>query len=127
AGGPGGGLTAVDLADGQGGGGDPAGRRRTDRGRAVLLDRPPGLALGAAAEPLGRLPAAFRAAEGRAVLGGLRTGSHAEKVAAASDSGASRTLVTPGRAARLRARSRRGLRAVKGSCPRLRDRFTLTD
>src|SRR5918996_540653 len=78
AGGAGGGLSAVDLADGQGGAGDAPRRRRTDSGRAVLLDRAPCLALGAAAEPLRRLPAAFGAAVGRSVLRGLGTGSHAE-------------------------------------------------
>src|SRR5581483_10685835 len=61
--------------------------RRTDRGRAVLLDGAPGLALGAAAEPLGRLPAALGAAVGRAVLGGPGTGSHAETVARGTDNG----------------------------------------
>ena len=76
AGGAGGGLPAVDLADGHRGRGDPAGRRRPHGGRAVLLDRPPRLALGAAAEPLGRLPAALGAAVGRPVLRGFRTGSH---------------------------------------------------
>lgn len=71
-------CSAVDLADGHRGRGHSARSRRTDRGRAVLLDRPPGLALGAAAEPLGRLPAALLAAVGRTVLGGLGTGSHVE-------------------------------------------------
>ncbi len=83
----GGGLPAVDLADGQRGAGHPARRGGPDRGRAVLLDRAPGLTLRAAAEPLGRLPAALGAAVGRAVLGRLGTGSHAETVARGTDNG----------------------------------------
>lgn len=77
AGGAGGGLPGVDLADRDGGRRDPAGRGRPHGGRAVLLDRPPRLALAAATQPFRRLPAALGAAVGRPVLAGFRTGSHA--------------------------------------------------
>lgn len=81
AGGPGGGLPAVDLADGERGGADPAGCGGPHGGGAAeLLDRPPRLAFGAAAEPLGGRPAAFGAAVGRPVLRGFRTGSHGATV-----------------------------------------------
>ena len=71
-----GGLPAVDLADGQRGHRYPSGGGGPHRGRAGLLDRAPGVALRAAAEPLGRLPAALGAAIGGAVLRGRLTGSH---------------------------------------------------
>ncbi len=86
AGGAGRGLAAVDLPDRHRGGGDAARCRRTDRGRAVLLDRAPRLALGAAAQPFGRLPSALGAAVGRPVLRGFRTGSHDGTVAERTDS-----------------------------------------
>ena len=56
---------------GRAGGCDRAGAVvRTDRGRAVLVDRAPGLALAAAADPLGGRPAALGAAVGGALADG---------------------------------------------------------
>ena len=59
----------VDLTDRPGGAADRTCPRRTDRGRRGVGHRPPGLALAAPADPLGRQPAALGAAEGGALPG----------------------------------------------------------
>ncbi|CAM5701494.1 hypothetical protein SFUMM280S_00790 [Streptomyces fumanus] len=117
-------------------------RRRTDRGRAVLLDRPPRLALGAATEPLGRLPAALGAASsGRSLVVFVRAAMH-ETVTAPTDTACHRRPATASHRRPPPSRtggpppSRTGCpprhadpRATgsRGSCPLLRDRFTRTD